>query len=135
MALLDIFNNEPNKKNHTKSQLKKDAILERVDFYVKMANQLWGYINKIFVEVLSFSENIIGYFNQLLSGRKLDKDVLALSIKENLDNGNYRTVNCLYNQKKGEVIDLTKSSIGIDSHKIDQQTREAFGERNMIILK
>ena len=130
MSLTELFEFNPKKK-----PTKKEEMLAKVDSYIELANQIWQFINKIFVEVLSFGENIVGYFNNLLQNKPLKQDELAISIKEKLQNGDYRTVNCLYNQKKAEVVEMNTTAIGINSHRVDAQTEQAFGNSDMIILQ
>ncbi len=59
--------------------------------------------------------------------------MLAVSIKEKLNNGNYGIINCLYN-KETEEID-GKEVLGIQGKEIDEDTQKNFGDKDMIVLK
>ena len=44
-------------------------------------------------------------------------------------------INCLYDKKRGEVIDYEEDAVGIEAEDLDSQTRQAFGNKDMIILQ
>lgn len=105
---------------------------EIVDFIL----EIWELIKKIFVEVLNFFKNIISFFKQPERLKKIqeNRDILATSVKENLDNGNYRIINCLFDEETNEIIDMETDAIGIEANNVDDETLEQFGEKDMIVL-
>ena len=111
------------------------------DFLVKMFSSIWDALKRlgkiIFRAILSFANNIARFFKDPLRLKKLkeQKNKLAVSIKENMENGNYNVVNCLYDQNTGEVDDLETDGVGIESNELDAEARLQFGNKDMIILK
>lgn len=107
-----------------------------MDFFIELAQRIWAFIKHIVVKVLNFVKNIVGFFKNPSKLKKLkeNKDLMAISIKENLDNGNYKVVNCLFNEATNEVEDY-EESLGIEADDIDSETEQAFGDKAMIVLK
>ena len=106
-----------------------------VDFFIELARKIWDIIDHIIETILNFVKNIVGFFKNPSKLKKLkeNKDLMAISIKDNLDNGNYKVVNCLFNEATNEVED--KESLGIDAADIDSETEQAFGDKAMIVLE
>lgn len=107
-----------------------------MSFWIDLLRAIWNAIKTKFVEILNFAKNILVFFKNPSRLRQLkeDKNKIAVSIKENLENGNYRTVNCLFDKKENEIVDMDYNAEGIESAEIDAQTEKTFGNRDMIIL-
>lgn len=107
-----------------------------MSFWIDLLRSIWNAIKTKFVEILNFAKNILAWFKDPLKLKQLreDKNKIAVSIKENLENGNYRTVNCLFDKKENEIVDMDYNAEGIGSAEIDAQTEKTFGNRDMIIL-
>ncbi|MBQ8561777.1 MAG: hypothetical protein IJ441_09370 [Spirochaetaceae bacterium] len=60
-------------------------------------------------------------------------EVIAVSIKENLDNGNYGTVNCLYDTDTEEVFE--EEAQDVEAEQLDDETIRNFGDKEMIVLQ
>lgn len=108
-----------------------------MNYFVKLLRSIWQSIKKFFVKVLNFMKNILSFFRNRNRLRKLkeDSDIMAISIKDNLNNGNYHIVNCLYNKELEEITDLEEDTIGIETEQLDNQTKNYFGNKNMIVLQ
>lgn len=107
-----------------------------MSFWIDLAMAIWDAITTYFVEILNFAKNIVKFFKDPSRLRKLkeDKNKIAVSIKYNLENGNYGTVNCLFDKKENEIVDMDDNAEGIESAEIDAETEKIFGNREMIIL-
>lgn len=108
-----------------------------MSFFINLLRSIWNYIKKIFVRIINFGKNIVSFFKNRNRLRKLEeeRDLIAVSIKENLGNNNYRVVNCLYDKAEEEVVDMEEDAIGIESNGIDSETKQSFGNKDMIVLK
>jgi predicted membrane protein len=62
-----------------------------------------------------------------------DKNRLAITVKEKLDTGDYRVVNCLFDQKKEEFVDNQVQVY--DTKKLDDELKAQFGNKDMLILR
>lgn len=105
-------------------------------FFLELLRSIWDFIKKIFVKVINFTRNILSFFKDPNRIRKLkeDSDLVAVSIKENLDNGNYNVVNCLFDKSSNTVVDLESQAMGIEAEDLDAFTEKSFGDKDMIIL-
>ena len=108
-----------------------------MSFWKDLLKKLWGKVKKIFAKILNFMKNIVDFFKDpsRLAKMKANSDLLAISIKEKLESGNYRTVNCLFNNSTKEVEEINENALGIESESIDAQTSNTFGDKDMIVLK
>ncbi|CCF81876.1 hypothetical protein HBZS_123270 [Helicobacter bizzozeronii CCUG 35545] len=59
--------------------------------------------------------------------------MIAVSIKEKLNNGNHGIINCLFNTETGEIDG--KEVLGIQGKEIDEDIQKNFGDKEMIVLK
>ena len=96
---------------------------------------IWDFISHWFVQILNFFGNIVSFFQDPLRKQKIltDKNKVAVSIKENLQNGNYNVVNCLFDQEVGAIVDYDAETY--EAQTLDRETQTKFGNKNMIILK
>lgn len=103
----------------------------------KLLRKVWNWIKKIFPKVINFLSNIVGFFRspERLEKLKEDKNNLAISIKEKLDNGNYNVINCIFNTKTHELVDYEKTTISMEAQELDSETIKAFGDKEMIVLR
>lgn len=108
-----------------------------MSFFIELLRSIWEFIKKIFVKVLNFLTNIKNFFMnpQRLKKLRQDSNLRAISIKENLDNGNFNMVNCLFDKEKEVVVDIQEDAIGITAESLDKETEKAFGNKDMLILK
>lgn len=105
-------------------------------FFLELLRSIWDFIKRIFVRVINFTRNIVSFFKDPNRLRKLkeDSNKIAVSVKQNLDNGNYKVVNCLFDKSSNTVVDLENQAMGIEAEDIDVFTEEQFGGKDMIIL-
>ena len=94
--------------------------------------EIWAEIKKIFVKIINFFNNILGWFKDLsrLKILKEKNNKVAVSIKENMTNGDYNVINCLFDEETNKIDDAEV----IQSKNIDQKTKDSFGNQDMIIL-
>lgn len=106
------------------------------DAIVEIVRAIWNCIKRIFQRVLQFFNNIVSFFKNPHRLRKLQSDpnLVAVAVKENLDNGNYNTVNCLFNKATSEVVDMQEDALGIQSEQLDAEASRNFGDKPMVVL-
>lgn len=98
---------------------------------------VWAYVKKIFIRILNFLRNIVNWFRQpeRLEKVRHNENVVAVAIKNNLDNGNYNIINCLFDKSEGEIIDYEEDVLSIEAESLDDETRQQFGYKEMLILQ
>ena len=106
-------------------------------FIFEIISSIWDFIKHIFVQIVSFVKNIFSFFKNRNRMQKLqqDKNVVATTIKQNLEDGSVNVINCLCDKNRGEVIDYEEDAVGIEAEDLDSETRRAFGNKDMIILQ
>ena len=102
--------------------------------FLNLLRRIWDYIKHIALKVVNFFKNIVNYFKSKESILKNNPDVIAVSIKENLRNRNYNKVNCLYDKEEDNILGYNYAQ-GIEAEELDAKTRNAFGNKDMIILQ
>lgn len=114
-----------------------DWLDDAKDFFVDLLETLWDKIKHVFLTVCRFAINVVRFFKDpsRLSKLKRNKDLLAVSIKENLNNGQVRVVNCLFNEETEEVEDYEEDALGMEAGGVDQELANAFGNKPMVILQ
>ena len=112
------------------------GLSELLDSIEDIIMALWNYIKHIAYRILRFTNHIVNFFKDPSRLRKIqqDKDIIAVTVKKNLDNGNYNTVNCLFDKNENTVVDMEKDAIGIESEYLDDEALRHFGDKDMIIL-
>lgn len=108
-----------------------------MSFFIELLRSIWDFIKKIFVKILNFVLNIVNFFKnpQILNKLKQNRDLIAISIKENLGNGNYNVLNCVFDKERQEVVYMKEDAMGITAESLDKETEKAFGNKDMLILK
>ena len=111
-----------------------------MSFWIDFLRGLWdGLVSlgkTIWTKVLNWTTNIVSWFRDPNRLNQLKKNSnIAATIKEHLANGGYRTVNCLYDKSTEEVVDIEQHIQGIESEKMDNRTRQEFGDKDMIVLQ
>ncbi|WP_020004353.1 hypothetical protein [Brachyspira innocens] len=81
-------------------------------------------------------EDVIAFFKNKDIKQRLEADsnLLAVAIKE-YKNGCYRIICTLYDKTKEEIIDTNKYTIVFKAKDIDKDLKNAFLNKEMIILK
>ena len=107
-----------------------------MSFFIELLRKIWNVIKKFFVKVVNFAKHIKNFFKNTLRLNKLNKDknTIAVAIKENLENGEYNIVTCLYDKEKEDITDLQTDAMGIEAEELDEETKQHFGNKDMIIL-
>ena len=107
-----------------------------MDDIVDAVMAIWDYIKHLIVKTLQFFNHIVSFFKNPNRLRKLqhNQDLIAAVVKENLDNGKFNTISCLFDKTTGEVTDMEEDAIGIESEQLDADTRRNFGDKPMIVL-
>ena len=97
---------------------------------------VWDKIPKIWRKICSFVKNVVSFFKnkERLEQLKQDNALKAIVIKEKLESGEFRTVNCLFNTDKNEIVNPEKDALAITSSQIDPELEQAFGDKDMIVL-
>ena len=107
-----------------------------MSYFIELLKAIWNKIKKFFVKVLNFVNNIINFFRnpERLNKLKEDRDLIAVSIKDKLENGQFRVVNCLYDKVLEDIVEVETDAIGIEAEKLDKETKQRFGNKDMIVL-
>ncbi|WP_104708641.1 hypothetical protein [Helicobacter felis] len=94
--------------------------------------RIWNAVKRLFVRLLQFFQHIASWFNDPSRLRRLEQDkrLMAVAIKERLENGNYGIVKCLYNKQTEGVEEMAD---GIASEQVDAETQRHFGNKEMIV--
>ena len=104
--------------------------------FIELLRKIWDGIKKIILKIVDFAKNIVSFFKDPQRLKKLqeDKNRIAISIKENLENGQYNLVNCLYDKTTEEIVDMETDALGIEAGSLDEETKQHFGDKDMIVL-
>lgn len=107
-----------------------------MSYFIELLRKAWEFIKKIFLKIVNFVTNIVSFFKDPQRLKKLqeDKNRIAISIKENLDNGKFNVINCLYDKTTEEIIDMETDALGINAESLDEETKQHFGDKDMIVL-
>lgn len=107
-----------------------NAIFEAID-------ALGDAVVRFFRAVVRFFQNIVEFFKGKgrLAKLQCNSNLLAVSVKRNLENGNYNVVNCLFNKKTGELSNPEEDAEVIESKDLDATTEAQFGDKDMIVLQ
>lgn len=94
--------------------------------------RFWDKIKKIVVQIINFFKNIVDWFKNPFRLNKLkeNENMIAASIKQKLENGDFAIVNALYDKYSDQVVDAQI----VQSKDLDHKTKEAFRNKDMIIL-
>lgn len=84
-------------------------------------------ISEIIRYVFLHWREIVGWFQKWLNkSENVDKDAIGFTIKEAMENGNYRTVQGIFNKKTNEVEDARR----VQAEQLDEETRkQCFQEK------
>ena len=104
--------------------------------FIELLRKIWDGIKKIILKIVDFAKNIVSFFKDPQRLKKLqeDKNRIAISIKENLENGQYNLVNCLYDKTTEEIVDMETDALGMNAENLDEETKQKFGNKDMIVL-
>lgn len=75
--------------------------------------------------------NIIDWFRSRNAITEADKNRLKLTFQERLQNGNFGTVQAIYDEDSETVVAIRK----VESESVDEQLREAHSEQDLISWK
>ncbi len=105
-------------------------------FFKKVWETLKRLGKWLWTKIVNFVRNIRDFFREKRRLKLLREraEVIAVSIKENLDNGNYGCVNCLYDTDTEEVFDMEEAQ-DIEAEQLDDETIRNFGDKEMIVLQ
>lgn len=115
-----------------------DSMISNV---VEFFRAVWEFVKKKTVEIVNFVKNIVSWFKDPSRYKKLqeNKKLIATSIKQNLENGQFNVINCLYDTEKEDIVgeyDVSnQDTIGFEDSGLDSETKKHFGDKDMIILK
>ena len=106
------------------------------DFAKELIGKIAEFVKAVFIHLLSFSKHIVSWFKdpKRLSNLRKNKNIIAVTVKENLDNGNYNVVDCLFDKSTNDVIDISDSAL-YEAGDLDQETENAFGDKPMVVLQ
>lgn len=115
-----------------------DGVIDNVQ---ELFGAVWSFVKRISEKIVNFVKNIVSWFKDPSRHKKLqeNKKLIATSIKRNLENGQFNVINCLYDTEKEDIVgdyDVSNQyAAGIESEGLDSETKNRFGDKDMIILK
>ena len=78
-------------------------------------------ITKVITFIILHWREIVGWFQKWLNRHEnVDKDAIVFTIREAMANGNYRTVQGIFNKQTNDVEDARR----INAEQLDAETRE-----------
>lgn len=103
----------------------------------ELVKSAWDWITKIVLSIISFVKNIKNFFTkpERLEKLRQNKKIIAATVKEKLDNGDYNVVNCLFDTEEGDLVDAEYDAQIMSANQMDAETKRNFGDKDMIILK
>ena len=98
----------------------------------KALKAVWNSIKKLVLKIISFFKNIVNWFKDPKRVKKVqeDKDVIAVAIKEKLDNGDYNVVNCFFYYDEGELVDFKTDALSVTAGELDNETKKHFDNKD-----
>ena len=104
------------------------------DLIKELLKSIWNDIEKVWVKVVNFFKNILGWFQDTERLKKLQENnnLIAIAIKEKMANGEYNVINCLFDENTN-TIENEETKV-IQSKNIDKETKDKFGNKDLIIL-
>ncbi|WP_071192248.1 hypothetical protein [Trichormus sp. NMC-1] len=105
-----------------------------IDSIKQALKEVWDFIKRIFVKILNFIRNIRSWFQEPERLKKIEENnsIIAVAIKENLENGNFNVINCLYDQDSDSIIE--NETLIIETEELDANTKQQFNDKDMIKL-
>lgn len=106
------------------------------EFAKEIIGKIAQFVRALVIHLLSFVKHIVNWFKdpKRLANLRNNKDIIAVSLKENLDNGNFNVVDCLYNKATEEVVDISDSAL-YEAEDLDSKAENAFGDKPMVVLQ
>ena len=106
----------------------------KIIFFFKKAWKAIKQFGKwLATKILSFAKNIRDFFLHRRELLRKRKELLAISIKERLENGNIGVVNCLYDTNTGDIYNMEAQDI--EAEQLDNETIRNFSDKEMIVLR
>lgn len=115
-----------------------DYVMSLIEEIKRLLKQVWYFIKKIALKVLNFFKNIIGFFKtpNRLKDLKNNENIIAIAIRDNLENNNYNTVSlAMFDTKSNELYDYQENSLHITAESLDAETISQFGHKDMLVIK
>ena len=104
-----------------------------ISFFKKAWKAIKQFGKWLATKILSFAKNIRDFFLHRRELLRKRKELLAISIKERLENGNIGVVNCLYDTNTGDIYNMEAQDI--EAEHLDNETIRNFGDKEMIVLR
>ena len=104
-----------------------------ISFFKKAWKAIKQFGKWLATKILSFAKNIRDFFLHRRELLRKRKELLAISIKERLENGNIGVVNCLYDTNTGDIYNMEAQDI--EAEQLDNETIRNFGGKEMIVLQ
>jgi len=105
-----------------------------ISFFKKAWKAIKQFGKWLATKILSFAKNIRDFFLHRRELLRKRAEVIGVSIKEKLENGNYGVVNCLYDTDTEKVFDMEEAQ-DVEAEQLDDETIRNFGDKEMIVLQ
>ncbi|MEI0518500.1 hypothetical protein [Brachyspira murdochii] len=90
----------------------------------------------VYKDVVTMEELIRFYKNDdVIQHLKENKDLLAVAIKKQLDDGNIHILATIFNNNTKEAEYIEKYMLNYKTAKLDEDLKNAFKDKDMIVLK
>lgn len=106
------------------------------EFIVSLLKGVWNLIRRIWVGIVAFTRHIVMFFRnpKILNELSQNRDAIAVSIKQQLETGDYEVVNCLFDRETNNLINPESDAEIISADDLDYATESKFGNKDMIVL-
>jgi DNA repair protein RadC len=109
-----------------------DKVDSAIDIIKNGVARLGRAVTRLIRKIINFFRNIVGWFKDKarLIRLKKEKNTIAVAIKEKLQNGEYETYQCLFDDEKNEVLEAQV----ITCEELDAETKAKFNDKDMLVL-
>lgn len=92
----------------------------------ELLKSAWNYITKIVLRIIAFVQHIVNFFKkpERLEKIRQNKKIIAATVKEKLDNGDYNVVNCLFDTEDGDLVDEEYDAQIMTANQMDADTKK-----------
>lgn len=95
---------------------------------------IWNLVKQITRDIVNFFADIVNFFRQRKDQLR-DKSKIAIAIKQKMDSGDYAVANCIFDTDENELVDPEHNAEIIKYGDLDQQTKNSFKGKDMLVLK
>ncbi len=113
------------------------VINDSVEELKNLIKSVLDFIKKIFVKIIEFFRNIVNFVKKLHQKYKYRKGIKMVSVKINdlIKEEEYNIYTGVFNTETGELENYEEDSEIISGENIDEETKKAFGSKELVIFE